>query len=162
MTTTENKSQEDINLNAGEPAVEGQQPSKKEYTPLEKQLYARLKKAETRLGELGHIEDEIAPAAGPSSQGSDSSQWQERMELIARGYTDESELDFIMGNGGKKALENPFVKDALQVRRDQRSAEATVTMNNDAKSFVERTYTQAEIAKMSADEYAAVLAGKKR
>lgn len=161
MTQQNNESQEDINLNAGEPAAEGQQP-KKEYTPLEKQLYARLKKAETRLGELGHIEDEITPAVTQSTQGSDNSQWQERMELIARGYTDDAELDFIMNNGGKKALENPFVKDAIQVRRDQKTAEATVTMNNDAKSFVERTYTQAEIAKMSADEYAAVLSGKKR
>jgi len=153
MTNIENKSPEDINLNDGNPSGEGQN---KQYTDLERQLYARAKKAEDKLKELE-----------PNGKGNDDRSgldeaWKERLELIARGYKDDAELDFIMKNGGKKALEDEFVKGAIAKKREEAEALEKVAINTSSKSTIEKTYTPEQISAMSAKELEDVLMGRKK
>lgn len=156
----ENNGNQPTNGNGGEPSGEGQ------YTESEKQLYARLQKEKDKVKELeSQLQNKGgAPTGEPNGNGTGGSDdtWKERLELIARGYKDDSELDFIMRNGGKKALEDPLVQGALLRQKEQKEAEDKVTFGTSSKSDVERNYTPEQIKNMSAKEYEDVLMGRKK
>jgi hypothetical protein len=127
------------------------------YSEREKQYYARMKKEEQKAAAL---EQELAKyKAQPVLS---DIEWKERVELASiHGIKDEEELSFVMQNGGKKALDNPMVKAALDKRREQAEAESKVAFSNSAKSSVEKRYSPHEVQTMTADQYEAALAGRK-
>jgi hypothetical protein len=118
------------------------------------QLYARTKKAETTKKEsdeaLRKAVQEKMGTTEPKTEFNNEDRFA-RIELMAKGYSDD-ELDFIMANGGKKALENPFVKSAVEGIRTQRKAEQAATIDSSSKSDISKRYTDAQIAKMSAKQ----------
>lgn len=147
---------QDTNGNNGNPSGEG----RPQYTETETQLYNRLKKEEEKVRSLEAKLGEKAPTQSQPTNTPDS-EWRERMELIARGYKEESDLDFIMKMGGKKALEDEYVKMALDRKQEDKRATDTVAMNVSSKSAIERKYSTDEIRSMSASDMEKVLSGQK-
>lgn len=80
----------------------------------------------------------------------------EEVDLRLDGYTKE-EVAFLKANGGRKALDNPFVKTAIQTIRSQKQAEAAAPETDGAKSEVERKYTNDQLKKMSSEELSKIL-----
>lgn len=134
--------------------------SKPQYSETETQLYNRLKKEEEKVKSLEAKLGEKAPTQGQPTNIPDN-EWRERMELIARGYNDESDLDFIMKMGGKKALADQYVKMALDKKQEEKKATESVSMNVSSKSAIERKYSPQEIQSMSASDMEKVLSGQK-
>jgi hypothetical protein len=75
---------------------------------------------------------------------------QEELDLRLSGHTKE-QADFIMRNGGRKALEDPFVKAALSSMKEQEEAEAAASAIPDTSGMteVERKYTPEQLKDMS-------------
>lgn len=109
-----------------------------------KKLYARAKSAETKEKNLNRESSDYSP------EPSQDNEWKERIELRVDGYSDK-EVDFIIRNGGKAALNDGMVKTAIKVAREEaRSKEATPGSSN--RSFVHKKYTLADFSNMSASE----------
>ncbi len=86
----------------------------------------------------------------PTNDSSPSDERFERLELKTEGYKGE-EVDFLMQNGGRKALENPLVIAGIDaMRKKQKSTEATPS--GTAKSAVYQKYTEQDLRKMSAED----------
>jgi hypothetical protein len=74
----------------------------------------------------------------------------ERLDLKTEGYKSE-EVDFLMQNGGRKALDNPIVMAGIDaMRKKQKSQEATPS--GTAKSAVYQKFTEADLKKMPLEE----------
>lgn len=156
--TYEDTVNQDTNGNDDNSSGEGQH----QYSDTEKQLYARLKKEEALRKDL---EAKIATKDGDNGQRTNISdnEWRERMEIrLEYGIKDDTELDFIMKNGGKEAFNNELVKIAIDKRKEDAVANEKVAMNVSSKSAIERKYSPQEFQAMSADEMEAVLTGRKR
>lgn len=147
---------QDINGNDVNTSGEG----RPQYSETETQLYNRLKKEEEKVKSLEAKLGEKEPTQSQPTNIPDN-EWRERMELIARGYNDESDLDFIMKMGGKKALADQYVKMALDKKQEEKKATDTVSMNVSSKSAIERKYSTQEIQSMSASDMEKVLSGQK-
>lgn len=80
----------------------------------------------------------------------------DRLDLKISGHSDEA-INFLMKNGGKESLSNPYVKSAIDAINDQKKAEQAVTSNETTKSDVERKFSQDEIAAMSPEELYKIL-----
>lgn len=121
-----------------------------------KQLYARLKKAE----EEAKVAKEAArnTTAGETSQAIPTADV-ERLTLKVDGYNDD-EIAKIMELGGLKALSNPLVKKAVDVMREERKAEAAQVDTDGAMSDFSRKYSEADLRKMSASELEKILPQK--
>lgn len=121
-----------------------------------KQLYARLKKAE----EEAKVAKEAArnTTAGETSQAFPTADV-ERLTLKVDGYNDD-EIAKIMELGGLKALSNPLVKKAVDVMREERKAEAAQVDTDGAMSDFSRKYSEADLRKMSASELEKILPQK--
>ena len=118
------------------------------------QLYARTKKAEAIKKESDEALRKAAQKLvgnEPNESFNSNDDRFEKIELVAKGYSDD-EITFIMTNGGKKALENPFVKSAVDGIRTQRKAEQAATIESGSKSDISARYTDAQIAKMSSKD----------
>lgn len=119
-----------------------------------KQLYARMKKAEE--------EAKAAKEATRSSTAGDSTQAHiptadvERLTLKVDGYNDE-EVSRIMELGGLKALSNPLVKKAVDMMRNERQTEAAQVDTDGATADFSRRYSEADLRKMSASELEKIL-----
>lgn len=118
-----------------------------------KQLYARLKKAEEEA--KAAKEAARSTTAGEATQGIPSAEV-ERLTLKVDGYNDD-EIAKIMDLGGLKALSNPLVKKAVEVMRDERKAEAAQVDTDGATSDISRKYSTADLRKMSAEELEKIL-----
>lgn len=118
-----------------------------------KQLYARLKKAE----EEAKVAKEAARSttAGETSQALPTADV-ERLTLKVDGYNDD-EVSRIMELGGLKALSNPLVKKAVEMMREERKAEAAQVDTDGAMSDFSRKYSEADLRKMSASELEKIL-----
>lgn len=79
-----------------------------------------------------------------------------RIELKADGYSDD-EISFLKANGGRQALENPYVKTAIDTMRQQRIAEAQVIAAESSKSDIEKKYSQEELNTMPLEELERIL-----
>lgn len=121
-----------------------------------KQLYARLKKAE----EEAKVAKEAArnTPAGETSQALPTADV-ERLTLKVDGYNDD-EVSRIMELGGLKALSNPLVKKAVEMMREERKAEAAQVDTDGAMSDFSRKYSEADLRKMSASELEKILPQK--
>lgn len=119
-----------------------------------KKLYARAKEAEGKLKEKPIINNtSVAPNAMDILR-------DDAFKLYREGY-DETEIDVIMKNGGRKILED---KDSpitlgIQARKEQRGAENAGSMLNSKSqlSEVERKYTPEMLKSMSAAELSKIL-----
>lgn len=120
-----------------------------QFTPRERQLYARLQREKEKNKEL----EELVEQSTETKQVKSTPAFEERLELIAKGYQDE-EITFIQKNGGMKSLKDPMVLAALQARKDKAEAESKAVNNISSKSGVSTRYTESQIAKMSSTEYA--------
>jgi hypothetical protein len=82
----------------------------------------------------------------------------EAIDLRLDGYSKE-EVAFILKNGGRKALEDPYVAGAIAQRREQSKAEDESSKAKDtsgATSF-EKKYPKEKLDKMTAEELAKIL-----
>lgn len=141
---------------------ESQPEEKKEitledYFELEKknkQLFARLKKAEQ---DKKTESTEVLKSNTPSTETHDTDYWKEMMELRISGYS-EKEAQYLMKNGGKKAVEDEFVMAAINAKREeQKATNAAVDTGSSAKSDVEKKYTQEQLSAMSVEELEKIL-----
>lgn len=148
---------QDINGNDANAFGEG----KPQYSETETQLYARLKKEEAEKKSLKAELDALKGNKESQLTNMPDNEWRERMELIARGFNDDADLDFIMKMGGKKALEDSYVKMALDKKQEEKKATESVSMNVSSKSAIERKYSPQEIQAMSASDMEKVLSGQK-
>jgi hypothetical protein len=76
--------------------------------------------------------------------------WQEKVELKLDGYSDD-EISFIQQNGGKEALGNDFVKEAIETIRTKKKAENAV-IEDENKSDIEKKYSHEQLASMPVEE----------
>lgn len=148
---------QDLNGNDGNPSGDGQP----QYSETEKQLYARLKKEEAEKKALKAEVDALKGIERGQPTNTNDIAWRESIELKTDGYSSE-EIAFIQKNGGKEALEDPFVKSAIERSREERKVTESVAMNVSSKSAIERKYSPADLQAMSADDMEAVLSGRKR
>lgn len=113
-----------------------------------RQILARAHAAESRL--------KSAKPAAAAHQGADD----EYTELRLDGYSKE-DAKFIVGNGGRKSLEdaNSLVAIAIKAKREQANAEAQAAKvgGSAPTSEVERRFTQAELNAMSVAELQKIL-----
>lgn len=119
-----------------------------------RQLYARLKKAEE---ENKTLKSERKPDAESEHQATQiPNESVERLTLKVDGYADE-EISEIMSLGGLKALKNPIVKKAIDAMREERLAEQAQVTESGATSDISRKYSPEDLRKMSAKELEQIL-----
>ena len=126
--------------NDGTPTLEDFMSLKEEAEKLKetnKKLYARLKTSPTNKP--------LGQAVAPSDERF------ERLELKTEGFTDE-EIEFIKPYGSKKALENPYIKTALETMREKRKAESAVVDVDTNKSDIEKKFTEDQLKNLPLDE----------
>jgi len=124
-------------------------PTLEDYLELEKknkQLYARAKKAE----------EEVQKTKTLKQDPSRDDEWREKMELKVAGY-DDKEVEFLLRNGGKKAVDDVFVKNAISAMREQKKAENAAVDDSGSKSDIERKYTMEQLKEMPTAELEKVL-----
>jgi hypothetical protein len=80
----------------------------------------------------------------------------EKLELKIDGYSDD-EVSFIQQNGGKKALDNVLVKQAIETIREKRKAEEAMITDSGAKSDIEKKYSDNELKNMPLEELEKIL-----
>lgn len=135
-----------------------EQATEEDLETKNKQLYARLKKAEEEL--KGYKTTEREESADTVAQSGVSNEQVERLQLQVDGYSKE-EIDSIMGMGGVKALSNPLVKKGIEVARTERETEAAQVDADSATSAFTRKYSPEDLRKMSAKEIEEVMNGSK-
>lgn len=117
-----------------------------------KRLFERAKKAEAKLKVAKPITNNEKPLKYDIPD--------EVLDLRLEGYT-KSEVEFIMNNGGRKALEdsNSLVAIAIKTQKEQRQAEIASSKTADTSSLseVERKYTPEQLKNMSASELEKIL-----
>ena len=118
-----------------------------DMTEKNRKLYARLKKTEEELKALK--EKPAEPQSTPDEH-------IQRLELKVDGYAEE-EIKEIMKLGGKKVLENPIVKKAIDDLKAQRIAENAQVDTDSATSDISRKYSTADLEKMSTADLEKIL-----
>lgn len=74
-----------------------------------------------------------------------------KLEMKAEGYPQEA-IDFALANGGRKALDNPIVKKALDEYKKQAQAEKAAEIDSSGQSQTIKKLTPQDIENMSAEE----------
>lgn len=120
-----------------------------------RQLTARAKTAEEALKKSKETRE---PQKISEPQADTKADYRDEVyDLRLDGYSRE-EAQFIMKNGGRKALEeNAFVKVAIEKIREQKKAEQAIPDDTSEKSDIERKYTPEQLRNMSAAELAKIL-----
>lgn len=115
-----------------------------------RQLYERTKKAEAKVKEL-ESKPKPEPSSTNSSASTDSGDERfERLELKTDGYKDD-EIDVLMQNGGKRALDNKIVMAGIEaMRKEAKSLGATPS--GTGKSQVYQKFTERDLKNMPLDE----------
>lgn len=136
-------------------------PTIEDYRALEKknrQLYARIKKGTApKPAEAPAAANAAAPSSDDAAKrASEDAAWKERMELKTEGYSDE-EIAYIQQSGGRKALENTYVKATIDTMRAQKKAEAAAVETTAGKSEIEKQYTDSQLRDMPTAELEKIL-----
>lgn len=142
LNDAEDNTEEVVEETDDTPTLEDYQALQEEKKKLEetnKKLYARIKQSSTNKP--------LGQAVSPSGV----EEKLERLELRTKGYSD-SEIDFLKPYGGEKALENPYVKQALEIMRDKAKAENAVVDTDGGKSDIEKKYTDEQLRNLPTDE----------
>lgn len=108
-----------------------------------KQLYARLKTTPKPL--QNNLQ------TNSTSDNPDLQARFEKLELKSEGYND-LESEFILQYGGKKALDNPIVKTALEVMREKSRAEQAVVDTTNSGGDIEKKFTNEQLKTMPLEE----------
>lgn len=104
-------------------------------------MYARAKKAEEENKKLKTLK---------TNEFSSNPEDIERLRLEVKGYKGD-EVDFLMQNGGLKALDNDIAMAGIEaIRKKTKSTEATPS--GTAKSTVYQKFTEQDLKRMSAEE----------
>lgn len=112
-----------------------------------KKLYARLKK-----------EEAAKPTPLVDANTSQVNQELIRLRLkVDHGISDPDAIDFIMKNGGEKAMENPYVKGAVETIMQQKKAEQAVVAEDSDKSDIMKKHTVQELKNMPSTELEKIL-----
>lgn len=144
-------------INGSEADTQTPASSNSGYSERERQSYERMKKERERADAL---ERELTSLKGQPSLS--DNEWKERMEIkVSHGIKDDKTLDFIMKNGGLKALDDDLVKAAIQRRKEDNEAQEAVAFNTSPKSPIERRFSQDEIHSMSVADMESALRNKK-
>lgn len=138
----------------GAEANTSETPTVEELQEKNKQLYARLKKAEEDAKTAK--EQSRNTQAGENTQAQIPTAEVERLTLKVDGYNDD-EIAKIMELGGLKSLSNPLVKKAVDIMREERKAESAQVDTDGATSDFSRKYSEADLRKMSASELEKIL-----
>ncbi len=126
----------------------------------QRQILARAKRAEAELKaeREARIKAETKPA--PNIIKEEYSLNDEIVDLRLDGYS-KGDVEFIMKNGGRKALEDKtsYTAIAINARKEQARAEAEANKVNDTSGMteVERKYTPEQMKNMSATELKKIL-----
>lgn len=140
---------EDSNDNADEVDTDPtENPEYKEYwvkkvetlEETNRKLYARLKNKPVGTNLKG-VENSLP----------EISERLEKLELKTEGFSDQ-EIEFLKPYGGKKALENQYVKAALDAMREKDRAESAVVDVNSNKSDIEKKFTEDQLRNMPLEE----------
>lgn len=76
-----------------------------------------------------------------------------RLKLkVDHGISDPEAIDFIMKNGGEKALENPYIKGTIDAMIQQKKAESAVISDDTGISIADKHYSDAELKAMPSEE----------
>lgn len=125
-----------------------------------KQAIARAKKAEAEARELkvkvSEHKPEVKPEEKPLDKKGSVLDIEEKVELRMQGYSKEA-VSFIESNGGMKALENPYVKKAVDLMVEQARAEKGIPDADSGKSEIEKKYTREQLVNMPAEELYKIL-----
>lgn len=111
-------------------------------------LYARLKKVESSK----EVSKPLAKTDGISS-----AEFTRLKLKVDYGITDPEALDFVLKNGGEKALENPYIKKTIDNMVEQKKAEQAVISGENGKSEFDKKYTEGQLKNMSAEELEKIL-----
>ncbi len=117
--------------------------SSEETVTIPKSKYAAI-----RRKALAHDANKQVSSKPITNSGSDTLKL-ERLELKVDGYSDE-EVAYILKNGGKEALKDPFVISGIEARRVQKAAESAMLGSEGQKSGTTGSLSPAEFAKLSA------------
>lgn len=152
----ENETNQELELDTIETEVEvDEQPDDQpDYKVLYEEARRERNKYKNKL--LGMNKSE-KPKSDITNNPTDDN-WKQRMELKVDGYDDDA-INFILKNGGKKALENPYVVSAIDSIKTKKAAEAATLGEQGQKSGIEKRFTPQEFAKLSSDEQLKVLSG---
>jgi copper chaperone CopZ len=147
----------DDSLNITPPAGETAEQRLSRLEESNKKLYERTKKAEAEAKEVKQKLSEVKPVISEQSTITKPSDIlkADEFKLYRQGYT-ESEIDYIMHNGGAKSLEDkksPLYL-GLQAAKEQRSAEDAASRVSDSSglSDIERKYTEQDLRGMKKED----------
>ena len=116
-----------------------------------KALYEEEKRKGKNLKRKLYARDADSSPEKGFTRGSDAKRW-EIMELKTEGYKDKDELDFIMDNGGLKALEKPHVIASIKAIRDEKAALNATLEGEGQKSSIDKKFSPEAFAKLSHEE----------
>lgn len=142
--TAVDDSSESVNVEELEDSVSGLEQAAA-LVEKNRKLFARAKQAEQELKEL----KSRAPARAYSS-----SEELERVNLRIDGYK-EDEVDFIMRSGGRSALKDDFIVEAITARRAKEKAKETsdsASTPASSKSPVLRRHSTDDLKNMPVEE----------
>ncbi|MGI9118407.1 MAG: hypothetical protein ACR2IQ_02570 [Minisyncoccia bacterium] len=117
---------------------------KKALEEANKKLYARVKKSS---------ENKPLVNNQPTQDNSQVTQELARLKLrVEHGISDPEAIDFIMKNGGEKALENPYIKGTVDAMVSQKTTEKAVVSEESGYSTMDKKYSNDELKNMSSDD----------
>jgi len=118
---------------------------KEELEEKNKKLYARVKQSSEKKTVLDTPNPQIVNELA-------------RLKLqVEHGIKDPEAIDFIMKNGGEKALDNQYIKKTIETMQEQKRAEEAVVSEDSSKSEFEKKYTPDELRNMSAEDLEKIL-----
>lgn len=150
---------QDDELEVDDGYVSPTNPTIEDYRALEKknrQLYTRLKKKDVKLADTTTTAPANTASEEAAKRTAEDTAWKERMELKTEGYSDE-EIAYIQQSGGRKALDNAYVKTAIEAMRTQKKAEQAAVDTTAGKSEVEKQYTPEQLRDMPTAELEKIL-----
>ena len=126
-----------------------------DYDTLATQLAEEKKRSKTFEAQKNRYKEKLEKAGNVTkevpSQVPDLDKKLERLELKTEGYSDQ-EIEFISQYGGKKALDNPILKAAIEkVREEEKLAKAT-KIKSGGSSSKEKTYSEEDLNNMPLDK----------
>ena len=127
--------------------ISPENPTIEDYRKLEKanrRLFARAKKAEGKATPSNEASKNTPSTEDAKKKEQEDAAWRERVELKTEGYSDE-EVAYLQQNGGRKALENGFVKAGINAMREQKKAEQAAVESTAGKSEIEKLYTDKQL-----------------
>lgn len=123
-----------------------EESSNDDVETLKAELSKTQKIAQDQRGRAEKAEAKLKAKSQSESTNQPSDEKYERLDLKTDGYKAE-EVDMLMEIGGRKALENPLVKEAIAVmRRKSKSQEATPS--GTAKSPIYQKFTERDLRNM--------------